>query len=70
MPSEQEVINRVEAEQAIGMAKLNPALFEEELKRFDSPIDKNITPDLQAQINRAKAAGYTQEEIDAYLRGK
>src|SRR4030042_6823185 len=70
MPIEQEVTNREEAEQAIGMAKLNPALFEEELKRFDSPIDKNITPDLQAQINRAKAAGYTQEEIDAYLRGK
>jgi len=53
----------------IAEAQLDPALFEDELKMYDKPAETpaTITPDLQAQRQRAKDAGYTDEEIDAYL---
>lgn len=68
MPIERDVTNRAEAEEAISFAKLDPSLFEDELKALDEPQGGvEDTGDIEAQKQQARDAGYTDKEINAFL---
>lgn len=72
IPIAEDIKSRQDALDLISAKELSPEMFKEELNAYypEETPRGSASPELQAKIDQAKEAGYSDEEIQAYLGGQ